>query len=1212
MIDQLVGGVVPSPQQTIKDLFPEGSTRPEFSVETPGLLETYLRICDRLFGDGQENKVIDVGRREVFKATIATAAIAPVVFNPLLRRMIPPTDTITAAGNSLSKGRVDNEPGHSNVGKNEDIIAAADSLTDEEFEKKLNELKDELEAAGKAEGGHEGEESEEGAHSEEKLSYLGKGVMGVMLVHFATTVGQIAKSKGEKTFNEFSAARSMGLAFTCDFLLQKFGNEADKHFGHEIIHELTGGKPPINLILTGALSVLTNITALMENKIIEQLNLDEERIGTDKPKRGLIERTKSKLGREREQELELATEEKFSFFEPLRKKDDDRSLIDFSSTDIRNVVQQRIGNYSQEEGERLLQQKELKKELEKLNEYYKDMLVSTTSRGMGMIGALSPVFTTYLGADLGNQLGNELLDIAAKKKLVDDLLSNFDQLTTTQELESALQILEATSAVETAINMNKLGGLRGAIMFYAANASGLIGIGDPPNIFAITEALERDFLPEYVIKSQGEGIVASLASGISAANWSLKESFDINPLKNPRFMAEFGKGITIGLGKVGKGLISPLATLNEIMKGTTVDDIEDFRVVRQSDIERFDAFRSLRRQDGSVVSLHTLLKHLNKEDIYDEEERESIEAEITALSYNLEDCTSLNINRVRGLLNKEEFIVFLDTEEAASSKSYDELIANAKTYRDNNPHILFDLGQFAREVLQVSTEESESDALVREFFAKVKDTRSRSFVMPGFVVKNSIIALGHSLQDGAVNLVTTLKDGVKDPRELVGKAVFLETEEHHEAGLTIFDRLVEGQEISNEEFLRFLNGFNLASGNTDIIQSIMSFTVMTGTNGDVPSGAEMTTISKYMSDFIIKLGEHRNEEGMLKVVNRVNKFFENYKEVLIAKFSNGEGKETIDYAKIKPELVDTLLKMLDEGVANPELTELLGVSYDDLNVVDKEALRDAVVKMAGFNVEESEIAEGLSHSAKEVLYALLTQLSHVGAMIESAKSVFGSVDDAMGDLEPKAKLMLKLGLSTLLTGGVSMFADNVAAFLFGIATNDKIVEDYIESVGGLPGGEKQAKSLKLEGFMLSLWTAIMAGSLFKSGNGPNFSLLNQHPQVEIDMREVDGTHTDDALIRDFVINDSDTEESILAKLKKLGLNKELSLKWYQENAGKITDKQFVMKPKVLLTPSGGLNTTQSPVDFIESFKMSKYWLWRVILPILSVRTGMLFKQASTA
>ena len=367
-----------------------------------------------------------------------------------------------------------------------------------------------------------------------------------------------------------------------------------------------------------------------------------------------------------------------------------------------------------------------------------------------------------------------------------------------------------------------------------------------------------------------------------------------------------------------------------------------------------------------------------------------------------------------------------------------------------------------------------------------------------------------------------------------------------------------------------------------------------------------------MSDFITKLGEHRNEEGMLKVVNRVNKFFENYKEVLIAKFSNGSGKEAIDYAKIKPELVDTLLKMLDEGVANPELTELLGVSYDDLNVVDKEALRDAVVKMAGFNVEESEIAEGLSHSAKEVLYALLTQLSHVGAMIESAKSVFGSVDEAMGDLEPKAKLMLKLGLSTLLTGGVSMFADNVAAFLFGIATNDKIVEDYIESVGGLPGGEKQAKSLKLEGFMLSLWTAIMAGSLFKSGNGPNFSLLNQNPQVEIDMREVDGTHTDDVLIRDFVINSADTEETILAKLKKLGLTKELSQKWYQENTGKITDKQLVLKPKVLLTPSGGLNTTQTPVDFIESFKMSKYWLWRVILPILSVRTGMLFKQASTA
>lgn len=1208
MVEQIVQPNI-NPVHRMNKMFPEGGTVPEYPKPQLTLTEIYLRICDQIFGDGGGEKVVDEEKRKFLQIGMATAAFVPIVTNPLLRRMIPQDDKVVNSGSDLGSSAVDQQSVVGNTGTHFDSTSHTDALTDSELEEKLEVLRDELEAAGRLESGEETET--EDSHNDEKLSYLGKGVMGVMLTHFATTVGQIAKSKGEKTFNEFSAARSIGLAYTCDFILQKYGNEADKHFGHEIIHELTGGSPPINLILTGTLSVLTNITALMENKIIEQLNLDEERIGTDKPKRKLMERAKSILGREREDILEGESGLRFKLFEPLRTKDDDRSIIDFSSTDLRNVVQSRIENFNQsDEDERSVHKDELKGELERLNEFYKDMLVSTTSRGMGMIGALSPIFTTYLGADLGNQLGNELLDIAAKKKMVEELLIKFDQFTTTRELGAALQILEATSAVDTSIKMNKLGGLRGAIMFYAANASGLIGIGDPPNIFAITEALERDFLEEYVKKSQGEGLIATVASGISAAGWSLKESFDINPLTNPRFVAEFGKGMLIGIGKVGKGLVTPLSTLKEIMKGTTVEDIDDFRVVKYSDIQHMDAFRSMKKVNGSVISLETLLDHLDREDFGNKAERDSIKAELVGLSYNREECTRFDLQRIKGLVGDTEFQVFLDTEEAIGSSSYDELISNARTYRDNNPHLEFDLGRFVNEILQLSADESESDALIREFFAKVKRTKSRSFVMPGFVVTNSVKALGHSLQDGVTNVLTTVKESVTDPRELIDKAVFLETEEHHEEGLTVFDRLVEGQEISNEEFLMFLNDFNLASGNTDIIQSIMSFTVMTGTNEDVPSGAEMTTISKFMREFVTSLSEHRNEHRMLKVVSKVNKFFETYKEVLTAKYSNGSGKETVDYTKIKPELVNTLLQMLDEGVANPELVSLLGLRYDDLNVVDKTALRDAIVKMAGFNVEESEIAEGLSHSAKEVLYALLTQLSHVGAMIESAKSVFGSVDEAMGDLEPKAKLMLKLNLSTVLSGGVSMFADNVAAFLFGIATNDKIIEDYIESVGGLPGGEKQIKDLKLEGFMLSLWTAIMAGSLFKSGNGPNFSLLNQHPQVEVGLHELPLNYHDD-LFNQYRITASDSRESVLEKLSSLGLSKDLAQKWYEENVAQMADRNCVLKPKVLLTPSGGLNTTQTPVDFIESFKMSKHWLWRVILPILAMRTRMLYQKAAT-
>ncbi|HRO65478.1 MAG TPA: hypothetical protein PKU78_04625 [Candidatus Dojkabacteria bacterium] len=156
MVDELIEQHMKGPVGRMGDMFPEGGTRPEYSEPDPTLVGLYLNVCDRIFGGGK-NKVVDEGRRDFLGKTLAMAAITPVITNPFLRRIIPKPDTGDANSNGITGSVVDGKSakGKGNRGNNLDSANPADNLTDEEFEKKLQNIKDELEAAGRNDSGDE-------------------------------------------------------------------------------------------------------------------------------------------------------------------------------------------------------------------------------------------------------------------------------------------------------------------------------------------------------------------------------------------------------------------------------------------------------------------------------------------------------------------------------------------------------------------------------------------------------------------------------------------------------------------------------------------------------------------------------------------------------------------------------------------------------------------------------------------------------------------------------------------------------------------------------------------------------------------------------------------------------------------------------------------------------------------------------------------------
>lgn len=170
-----------------------------------------------------------------------------------------------------------------------------------------------------------------------------------------------------------------------------------------------------------------------------------------------------------------------------------------------------------------------------------------------------------------------------------------------------------------------------------------------------------------------------------------------------------------------------------------------------------------------------------------------------------------------------------------------------------------------------------------------------------------------------------------------------------------------------------------------------------------------------------------------------------------------------------------------ETLANEISTDSFFITFPD---TVQENLRSLVTqqlesKVSHIDHEKHGHAHALSHSARDVRNALMTQLWAVGSLQTIAKKSLGL--DQPGKIPPeKAKRYATTVLAII--AGTSAVADNVAAMLFGIDVLEKIGE---KSLGDEYDEQSNfAKKLRKYAFMMS----VFAGSLSKIGNGPNMSI----------------------------------------------------------------------------------------------------------------------------
>lgn len=125
----------------------------------------------------------------------------------------------------------------------------------------------------------------------------------------------------------------------------------------------------------------------------------------------------------------------------------------------------------------------------------------------------------------------------------------------------------------------------------------------------------------------------------------------------------------------------------------------------------------------------------------------------------------------------------------------------------------------------------------------------------------------------------------------------------------------------------------------------------------------------------------------------------------------------------------------------------------------------------------------LSHSAKEVLYALLTQMTAVPTMTRMAEIVIPKIVGVKGGQAPSERQLLSINAIAFLSeAAMSAFADNVAAYLFGEELN---LEFFRKTFG--EDVFKTNEDVEDWICILAMKVAEQAGSLSKVGNGPNFS-----------------------------------------------------------------------------------------------------------------------------
>lgn len=125
----------------------------------------------------------------------------------------------------------------------------------------------------------------------------------------------------------------------------------------------------------------------------------------------------------------------------------------------------------------------------------------------------------------------------------------------------------------------------------------------------------------------------------------------------------------------------------------------------------------------------------------------------------------------------------------------------------------------------------------------------------------------------------------------------------------------------------------------------------------------------------------------------------------------------------------------------------------------------------------------LSHSAKEVLFALLTQIPSVPALRRLAEVIVPVlVGVENGDKPTPDQLKTIIWATLALEATISSSADNVAAYLFA----ETLLQNFFKMTFGETVLEEHPELFDWIG-VITVKNAENAGNLYKLGNGPNFS-----------------------------------------------------------------------------------------------------------------------------
>lgn len=178
-------------------------------------------------------------------------------------------------------------------------------------------------------------------------------------------------------------------------------------------------------------------------------------------------------------------------------------------------------------------------------------------------------------------------------------------------------------------------------------------------------------------------------------------------------------------------------------------------------------------------------------------------------------------------------------------------------------------------------------------------------------------------------------------------------------------------------------------------------------------------------------------------------------------------------------------KLKDNDLQN--LSEAAAKVYSLLGTVGaeqvKKALEDSLLLAEGQESEHQDKSL-LGHQAKDVLYALLSQIPAVPSLVKMATLILPKLA-GVNTKEGPTKIQLEtMTNSTLITIAViSGVADNVAAYLFG----EQVLTNMYKEFYGEDVFDKHPELFEVL-TMSALYMAVEGGSLSKAGNGPNFML----------------------------------------------------------------------------------------------------------------------------